>query len=166
MAFVRKKTINGQTYHYLVESRRVDGKPRQRVIAYLGPYPDLEEAWTWLFDAPTKHRLRHYVSPELLEKDARNKVESKRRREEEKKERADSAAKTQAWIDDVLNDVVPKARNLRHYTTLGLQPEASPAEVKARYRELAKQFHPDHNKDGEARMREVIAAYRALTTSE
>lgn len=36
MAFVRAKTINGNTYHYLVESRRTGTTVRQKVIRYLG----------------------------------------------------------------------------------------------------------------------------------
>ncbi len=33
----------------------------------------------------------------------------------------------------------------RHYRTLGLQPDASSANVKRAYRRLAKQLHPDHH---------------------
>jgi len=36
MVFVRAKTINGNTYHYLVESRRTGASVRQKVIKYLG----------------------------------------------------------------------------------------------------------------------------------
>jgi hypothetical protein len=49
------------------------------------------------------------------------------------------------------------------HEVLGLSPDATPAEVKARYRELVKQLHPDRNdgnRDGEERMREVVNAYR------
>ena len=49
MPFVRKKVRNGQVYHYLVECHWIDGKPRQRVIAYLGSYATVEGAhshWT------------------------------------------------------------------------------------------------------------------------
>lgn len=44
MAFVRKKTVNGREYHYLVENRREDGKVRQRVLAYLGQHSTVSEA--------------------------------------------------------------------------------------------------------------------------
>ncbi len=47
MAFVRTKKVRGKEYHQLVESRRVDGEPRQRVLVHLGQHatPDaaLEE---------------------------------------------------------------------------------------------------------------------------
>ena len=36
MAFVRAKTINGNIYHYLVESRRTGTTVRQKVLKYLG----------------------------------------------------------------------------------------------------------------------------------
>lgn len=44
--FVRKKTKprGGNAYHQLVESRRVDGKPRQKVVMHLGGYPTVDEA--------------------------------------------------------------------------------------------------------------------------
>ena len=49
MPFVRKKVNKGQIYHYLCECRWIDGKPRQRVIAYLGRYATVRGAhayWT------------------------------------------------------------------------------------------------------------------------
>jgi len=45
MAFVRvKRTPKGTPRHYLVTSERVNGKSRQRVLAYLGGYATVEEA--------------------------------------------------------------------------------------------------------------------------
>ncbi len=44
MAYVRKKGGRGQPYYQLVESRRVDGRPRQRVLIHLGRHPTVEEA--------------------------------------------------------------------------------------------------------------------------
>jgi len=45
--FVRKKTVSGGTYYYLVKSERVGGRPRQKVVKYLGAIrptkQDLEE---------------------------------------------------------------------------------------------------------------------------
>ena len=49
MPFVRKKEVKGQIYHYLCECRWIGGKPRQRVIAYLGGYATVRGAhayWT------------------------------------------------------------------------------------------------------------------------
>jgi len=36
MASLRRKIIHGHPYYYLVESRRVNGRPRPIVLAYLG----------------------------------------------------------------------------------------------------------------------------------
>jgi hypothetical protein len=44
MAYVRKKDSGGQPYYQLVESRRVDGQPRQKVLIHLGSYPTVEDA--------------------------------------------------------------------------------------------------------------------------
>ena len=49
------------------------------------------------------------------------------------------------------------------WAALGLQPDASPAEVTAAYRRLAKRYHPDHAGDtGAQRMAEINAAYDQL----
>src|SRR5215216_7818714 len=44
MTYVRKKQVKGQTYFQLVESRRVNGKPRQRVILHLSKEPTVDAA--------------------------------------------------------------------------------------------------------------------------
>jgi transposase len=41
MATIQKKTSRGRKYWYIVESRRVNGKPRPVVLAYLGKAEDL-----------------------------------------------------------------------------------------------------------------------------
>ena len=41
MATIQTKTSRGQKYWYIVESRRVNGKPRPVVLAYLGKVCDL-----------------------------------------------------------------------------------------------------------------------------
>lgn len=41
MATLQRKRSHGQTYWYVVESRRVNGKPRPKVLAYLGKPADL-----------------------------------------------------------------------------------------------------------------------------
>jgi len=58
---------------------------------------------------------------------------------------------------------VAKALNL-----MSLKSTASPAEVKNRYKELAKKFHPDLNsgsKDAEERLKRVNEAYSLLVSS-
>jgi hypothetical protein len=44
LAFVRVKRVDGREYYQLVESRRVDGKPRQKVLMHLGQHASVEEA--------------------------------------------------------------------------------------------------------------------------
>lgn len=51
------------------------------------------------------------------------------------------------------------------FTVLNLGPRASAKEIKVRYKELAKQFHPDLNggsKDAEERLKTINAAYSCL----
>lgn len=58
MAFVRKKTINGREYYYLVENHREDGKVRQKTIAYLGRYPTPKAAIEGLTAECNRRRAR------------------------------------------------------------------------------------------------------------
>lgn len=44
MPFVRRKTIKGNTYFYLVEGVRDGTKVRQRVLLYLGHHATVKEA--------------------------------------------------------------------------------------------------------------------------
>ena len=44
MAFVRKKRVGDHQYYQLVQSVRVDGKPRQKVLLHLDGHPTVEEA--------------------------------------------------------------------------------------------------------------------------
>jgi DnaJ-class molecular chaperone len=49
--------------------------------------------------------------------------------------------------------------------TLGLDEEATAETIKARYKKLVKELHPDVNagdRSREARLRDVIAAYHTL----
>lgn len=41
MAYVKRKTIKGQSYYYLAESYRVGGKVKTRTVKYLGTTPDV-----------------------------------------------------------------------------------------------------------------------------
>jgi hypothetical protein len=45
VAFKRKKRIDGVEYYYLVEGTRVNGKVKQRVIAYLGKHKTVGAAY-------------------------------------------------------------------------------------------------------------------------
>jgi hypothetical protein len=44
MPFIRSKNIKGHAYYYLCESMWVDGKPRQKIIAYLGKFSTVDAA--------------------------------------------------------------------------------------------------------------------------
>src|SRR5438034_4714928 len=50
------------------------------------------------------------------------------------------------------------------YAVLGVPPTATPEEIKQAYRKLAREFHPDVNRDPQAeqRFKEVNAAYETL----
>lgn len=54
------------------------------------------------------------------------------------------------------------------YTTLEVTPGASEAEIKKAYRKLARQYHPDVNKDpkAEEKFKEINAAYEVLSDKE
>ena len=59
----------------------------------------------------------------------------------------------------------PAAANKDLYATLGLKRGASKDEIKAKYRELAKKYHPDLNKNDKGaaeKFKEVSAAYEVL----
>jgi curved DNA-binding protein len=55
-----------------------------------------------------------------------------------------------------------------YYKTLGVAKEASAAEIQRAYRKLARQFHPDVNKDpgAEARFKDIGEAYEVLKDQE
>ena len=51
------------------------------------------------------------------------------------------------------------------YEILGLSPNASEKDVKSAYRKLAKEFHPDVNKDpgAETKFKEISQAYEDIS---
>lgn len=55
-----------------------------------------------------------------------------------------------------------------YYKTLGVEPEASADEIRRAYRKLARQYHPDRNKEAgsEDRFKEIGEAYEALKDPE
>jgi curved DNA-binding protein CbpA len=48
---------------------------------------------------------------------------------------------------------------------LGLPPNATPQQIKRRYRTLAKQYHPDRG-GNQQQMQRIIAAYEYLTKDQ
>lgn len=56
----------------------------------------------------------------------------------------------------------------QHFQTLGLSPQACAEEIRAAYRKLARQYHPDKNqgsKEAAEKFRQVRRAYEQLSTS-
>ena len=56
--------------------------------------------------------------------------------------------------------------NKDYYETLGIKKDASAEEIKRAYRQLAKKYHPDLNKDDEnaaQKFKEVNEAYQVLS---
>jgi hypothetical protein len=86
MAYVRKKKVKGWEYFQLVESRRVEGKPRQKVLVHLGHHASVNAA---LEEWPKEiRRLRRYATRER--RSVENWPEGSRTRRDATK-RADSA---------------------------------------------------------------------------
>ncbi len=67
MAFVRTKKVKGGEYRQLVESRRVDGKPRQKVLVHLGAMRSVEEALEVWPRVAGHHRRRARIHREGAE---------------------------------------------------------------------------------------------------
>jgi hypothetical protein len=68
LAFVRKKQTGRYHYFQLVESRRVDGKPRQKVLAHLGNHATVDEALKkWPNDVKRLRRNGHDEAANALE---------------------------------------------------------------------------------------------------
>lgn len=55
---------------------------------------------------------------------------------------------------------------MNHYEVLGVKPDASAAEIKAAYRRLSKQHHPDRPGGDHNKMTQLTLAYRILSDPE
>lgn len=62
------------------------------------------------------------------------------------------------------NPVRPIVERQQALAVLGLPPDATRQQIKRRYRELAKKYHPDRGGD-QKEMRRIIAAYELLMKS-
>ena len=58
----------------------------------------------------------------------------------------------------------PLVERQQALAVLGLPPDATRQQIKRRYRELAKKYHPDRGGD-QKEMRRIIAAYQLLMKS-
>ncbi len=113
--FVRhKKGGHSGGYYQLVESRRVDGKPRQKVLLHLGQHPTVEAALkAWPREA-----------------------KSLRRDADRKREIVPAGAEVEAFYRDLLkgadaldgraDDLERKLERLREFKARGVVPTATP----------------------------------------
>lgn len=60
MASIQRKIIHGHPYYYLVQSRRVNGRPRPVVLAYLGSADTLLQRLQQPHAQPTRARLTQF----------------------------------------------------------------------------------------------------------
>jgi len=65
LAFVRIKRVDGKEYYQLVESRRVDGKPRQKVLLHLGQHEGSMEVFFNRLDYSPKFRFTEFKEVRL-----------------------------------------------------------------------------------------------------
>jgi len=65
VAYVRMKKVKGSEYYQLVESHRVDGKPRQKVLVHLNKHPTVDAALkSWPKDIRNLRRRAKRASDE------------------------------------------------------------------------------------------------------
>src|SRR5437868_13751589 len=60
MASIQRKIIHGRPYYYLVESRRVNGRPRPVVVQYLGSADTLLQRLQLPQAEPSRARLSQF----------------------------------------------------------------------------------------------------------
>jgi len=63
------------------------------------------------------------------------------------------------------NPVRPIVERQQALAVLGLPPDATDQQIKRRYRELAKKYHPDRGGD-QREMQRIIAAYQLLMKNQ
>jgi curved DNA-binding protein CbpA len=64
------------------------------------------------------------------------------------------------WTSEA-NPARPLLQRQQALSVLGLPPNATPQQIKRRYRTLAKRYHPDRGGD-QRQMQRIIAAYELL----
>lgn len=84
MAYIKRKTISGQVYNYLYESKRVTVKGKSRVkqvmLAYLGKFDNVYDAWVNA-DAKRRAKLAKYLDPADVVGEAQERAEQAAERE-------------------------------------------------------------------------------------
>jgi hypothetical protein len=109
MAFVRKKSVGPYEYHQLVESRLVNGKPRQKVLLHLGRYTTVEAAlagWSKEIEGLRRFAGKQRDKAERLEREQQR---SSERKAESTLERARKAEK----LADEIAGKLKKLHDLR-----------------------------------------------------
>lgn len=72
---MRRKRVGPYEYHQLVESRLVDGKPRQRVLLHLGRYTSVEaalEGWPKEVEGLRRFASQRWDNADRLKKEERS----------------------------------------------------------------------------------------------
>lgn len=160
--FVRSKMVRGKTYYQVVETYRDGRRVRHRTLASLGRFATIEDAYLeahkWWARCGARLGEPEFFWGPMVKLDAlrerphgwaRMLEESRRRRLEE--EYAESARR----MEELLRSL-GGARDC--FADLGLSARATAAEVKAAYRRLAKEHHPDRGGDAAA-FRRINEAY-------
>jgi len=105
VAYVRTKRVGNYEYYQLVESVRIDGKPRQKVLVHLDGHPTVEDA---LKEWPKEIRK--------LRRDAATKRESAARLQETSRHHQEMlglATRAENKADSLVANL-EKLRNLRN----------------------------------------------------
>ena len=82
MAYIRRKGDDYNYFYQLVESRRIDGQPRQKVLLHLGRYATVEEAlkqWPREIKKLRRDAERYGGDPSLATKEHLRKAASRER---------------------------------------------------------------------------------------
>ncbi len=185
--FVRSKKVKGRIYYQAVKTYRKDGRILQRVVMHLGQHSTLEAAYQ---DARKRYfalrkgrRRKPHTDEEAKlwerleqlslmvpwkipwadesfrwERDYRPWECEERKREQERQKAREEERSQRFWEYWITRK---SEEQLRLHATLGLRPPASPEQIKAAYRSMAKQCHPDHGGSNEA-MAKVNEAYEQL----
>ena len=117
--------------------------------------PDFLVGWGWLDDLIVLYMLWRYYRRQSLLRRPENRSDTSRGEADDRQSRAAGSR---------------SGDHLDPYTTLGVAPGASKEEIKAAYRRLAAQYHPDKvqhlgedfQKMAEARFKEIQQAYDEL----
>lgn len=183
--FLRSSKAGGRTYWRVVESYREGGKPKHRTIRNLGPHETREAAeshWRYL---ESHEKYEAVQGRRKAEREARSQwiKDHPKEHRREQRERAKLRKAAEAFADAARPTVDPAdarrpgesfadyaSRMLNTgaepsdcFATLGLSTGATVGQVKAAYRTLATQHHPDRGGDPAAMARINEAYGKAMT---